>query len=113
MTHQPAHQPLAALRLPEIRFFLGSVAAFTLASRALVVIIGLQVDQLFKRITRLSPGAALKIFSQANERNEHGRSFEKNVPVGAEQPWVLSHTAAQAPAPRPHGKLAPALQVAP
>jgi MFS family permease len=34
---------LAAIKLPEIRYFLGAVAFFTLASRALVVIIGLQI----------------------------------------------------------------------
>ena len=43
------HAPLAfdaALRLPNVRFFLGSVGCFTLASRALVVVIGFQIYQI-------------------------------------------------------------------
>jgi MFS family permease len=35
-----------ALKIPDVRFFLGSVGFFTLASRALVVIIGFQVYQI-------------------------------------------------------------------
>jgi MFS family permease len=45
-TTQPTHKPFAALQLPEIRFFLGAVSSFTLANRAMVVIIGLQIYQL-------------------------------------------------------------------
>jgi len=36
----------AALKIPDIRFFIGSVAFFTLASRALAVVIGFQIYQL-------------------------------------------------------------------
>ena len=42
------HHPLASLKLPEVRFFLGSVALFTLASRAVAVVIGFQIYQLTK-----------------------------------------------------------------
>lgn len=42
------HPSYAALKLPEIRYFIGSVAFFTLASRALAVIIGLQIYTLTK-----------------------------------------------------------------
>lgn len=48
MMTEPKQHPLASLKLPEVRFFLGSVALFTLASRAVVVIIGFQVYQLTK-----------------------------------------------------------------
>src|SRR5437762_1323239 len=41
-----SHESLAALRLPDIRYFLGSVAFFTMASRALAVVIGLQIYRL-------------------------------------------------------------------
>jgi len=40
---KPVHQSSAALRIPEIRYFLGSVGFFTMASRALAVVIGLQI----------------------------------------------------------------------
>ena len=40
------HASFAALQFPEIRFFLGSVAFFSLANRALAVIIGFQIYQL-------------------------------------------------------------------
>jgi MFS family permease len=40
------HQSSAALRIPEIRYFLGSVGLFTMASRALAVVIGLQIYRL-------------------------------------------------------------------
>jgi len=36
----------AALKIPDIRFFIGSVAFFTLASRALAVVIGFQIYQI-------------------------------------------------------------------
>lgn len=39
---------MAALKLPEIRFFLGSISLFTLANRAMVVIIGFQIYQMTK-----------------------------------------------------------------
>ena len=42
--HTPS--PGAALKLPEIRHFIGSMAFFTLANRALAVIIGLQIYKL-------------------------------------------------------------------
>src|SRR3989338_7860261 len=35
--------PFAALRIAEIRYFIGSTAFFTLANRALMVIIGFQI----------------------------------------------------------------------
>jgi len=41
-----SHQPSAALRIPEIRYFLGSIAFFTMANRALTVVIGLQIYKL-------------------------------------------------------------------
>ena len=37
---------MAALKIPDIRFFIGSVAFFTLASRALAVVIGFQIYQI-------------------------------------------------------------------
>jgi MFS family permease len=37
------HAPYAALKIPEIRFFLGSIAFYTMASRAITVVIGLQI----------------------------------------------------------------------
>jgi MFS family permease len=37
------HHSFAPLRLPEIRYFLGSIAFFTMANRALTVVIGLQI----------------------------------------------------------------------
>lgn len=40
------HHPFAALKFPEIRYFLGSTAFFTLANRALAVIIGFQIYKL-------------------------------------------------------------------
>ena len=46
MSSKPTHESFAALQLPEIRFFLGSVAFFTFANRALAVIIGLQIYKL-------------------------------------------------------------------
>jgi len=42
-TPHPSHHFAAALRIPDIRFFIGSVAFFTLASRALAVVIGFQI----------------------------------------------------------------------
>jgi MFS family permease len=46
---KPANTPfLAALKLPEIRYFIGSTAFFTLAGRALAVVIGLQIYTLTK-----------------------------------------------------------------
>lgn len=45
--HQ-THHPMAALKLPEIRYFLGSISCFTLANRAMVVIIGFQIYQMTK-----------------------------------------------------------------
>ena len=37
---------MAALKIPDLRFFIGSVAFFTLASRALAVVIGFQIYQI-------------------------------------------------------------------
>ncbi len=42
------HHPLASLRLPEVKLFLGSISLFTLASRAVAVVIGFQIYQLTK-----------------------------------------------------------------
>lgn len=44
----PPHSFSAALHIPNVRFFLGSIGFFTLASRALIVVIGFQVYQLTK-----------------------------------------------------------------
>jgi MFS family permease len=46
MTMGQHHDSFAALRVQEIRYFLGSVAFFTLANRAMAVIIGLQIYHL-------------------------------------------------------------------
>ena len=43
MKSDSRHHFLAALKLPEIRYFIGSIAFFTLANRALAVIIGFQI----------------------------------------------------------------------
>jgi MFS family permease len=43
MSKSIQHHPLAALKLPEVRCFLGSIAFFTMANRALAVVIGLQI----------------------------------------------------------------------
>ncbi len=43
MKTNSSHHFLVALKLPEIRFFLGSTAFFTLANRAMAVIIGFQI----------------------------------------------------------------------
>lgn len=48
MDQSTHHHPLAALKLPEIRYFIGGIAFFTLAGRALAVVIGLQVYMLTK-----------------------------------------------------------------
>ncbi len=40
------HAFLNALKIPEIRFFIGSIGFFTLASRALAVVIGFQIYKL-------------------------------------------------------------------
>ena len=48
MNHKHPHQSFAALALPEIRFFIGATAFFTLASRALAVVISLQIYMLTK-----------------------------------------------------------------
>ncbi len=44
----PKDVTLASLKLPEIRFFIGSTSFFTLASRALAVVIGFQIYQITK-----------------------------------------------------------------
>jgi len=46
MTSDPSQHSLAVLKIPEIRLFLGSTAFFTLANRAVAVIIGFQIYQL-------------------------------------------------------------------
>ena len=47
MNHQPTKiNPLAALMVKDIQLFIGSVSFFTLASRALAVVIGFQIYQL-------------------------------------------------------------------
>ncbi|MDP2653335.1 MAG: MFS transporter [Candidatus Omnitrophota bacterium] len=46
MSPPQRHAALAALKLPEIRYFLGSIAFFTLANRAAIVVIGLQIYQI-------------------------------------------------------------------
>ncbi len=43
---KPTPQSVSALALPEVRFFIGSMAFFTLANRAMTVIIGLQIYHL-------------------------------------------------------------------
>jgi len=43
MGHTQNHHPFAALKLAEIRYFIGSTAFFTLAGRALAVVIGFQI----------------------------------------------------------------------
>ncbi len=40
------HEAMEALKLPEIRYFIGSTAFFTLANRALAVVIGFQIYKL-------------------------------------------------------------------
>ena len=44
--HTTTHEPFAALKIPEIRYFLGSIAFYTMASRAITVVIGLQIYHL-------------------------------------------------------------------
>ena len=46
MINRPTPHPFAALKFPEIRYFIGSMAFFTLANRALAVIIGFQIYKL-------------------------------------------------------------------
>lgn len=46
MINRHTPHPFAALKFPEIRYFIGSVAFFTLANRALAVIIGFQIYKL-------------------------------------------------------------------
>jgi MFS family permease len=48
MDPTPPHHSFAALKIKEIRYFIGSTAFFTLASRALAVIIGFQIYALTK-----------------------------------------------------------------
>ena len=48
METSPPHSSWAALKIREIRYFIGSLAFFTLANRALAVIIGLQIYTLTK-----------------------------------------------------------------
>ena len=42
-SHSSQHSFTAALKIPDIRFFIGSIGFFTLASRALAVVIGFQI----------------------------------------------------------------------
>ncbi len=46
MSSPSRHDALAALKLKDVRYFLGSVGFFTLASRALLVVIGFQIYQI-------------------------------------------------------------------
>ena len=46
MSNIAPHHSFTALQIPEVRFFLGSIAFFTMANRALAVVIGLQIYQL-------------------------------------------------------------------
>ena len=43
MSHPQKHHPFDALKLAEVRYFIGATAFFTLANRALAVVIGFQI----------------------------------------------------------------------
>jgi hypothetical protein len=45
-TESKSHYFAAALKIADVRFFIGSVGFFTLASRALAVVIGFQIYQI-------------------------------------------------------------------
>ncbi|MCR4336686.1 MAG: MFS transporter, partial [Candidatus Omnitrophica bacterium] len=46
MQKHSSQYSFAALQIPEIRYFIGSTAFFTLANRAMTVIIGFQIYRL-------------------------------------------------------------------
>ena len=46
MPRSTSNNSFAALAFPEVRYFLGTIAFFTMANRALAVVIGLQIYHL-------------------------------------------------------------------
>ena len=70
MVYRHTHHSFAALKFPEIRYFIGSTAFFTLANRALAVIIGFQIYKLthsalalgFLGLVEAIPAISLSLF---------------------------------------------------